>query len=174
MIPTSIFAGDNLAFSINDSEHPSPSWVCTAVVRNGANSYPTVMSAIMGGAHGIDASTESWVPGDYTLLVVAASVSSRETIYEFPLTVRVDPMSGKYDDRSEIKKILDDLTALVGKKIDKDAISYSIAGRSIQSMTPEQIIALKQEYQRMYDKELRDLKASRGEQTSSKIKVRFR
>lgn len=45
-----------------------------------------------------------------------------------------------YDARSHNRKVYDDLKALLENKVQKDQISYSIAGRSVSKMQPDEIL----------------------------------
>jgi len=78
-----------------------------------------------------------------------------------------------FDARSHVKKVLDALEATVLGKASNDQLSYSINGRTIQRMAPEEIIKWQDHYQKLYRQELKKERIDNGQAPGNKVMVRF-
>jgi hypothetical protein len=78
------------------------------------------------------------------------------------------------DFRSHAKKVLDAIEALIEGKATADVLSYSIAGRSISKMSPEELIKWRDFYKHEYELETQTDDLQKGLDTPNKIGIRFR
>jgi len=131
--------------------------------------------------------------GDYFRVVVAASVTAnypagiykwnayvskgteRYKVDEGTLEIKADyaAQTTGYDDRSHIKKTLDAIEAVIEGRATQDHLSYSIAGRSIAKISPEELIRWWSFYKQQYRKELDAERIAGNLGTSRKILTRF-
>jgi hypothetical protein len=74
-----------------------------------------------------------------------------------------------YDNRSHVKATLDALEAVILGKASKDQLSYSIAGRSLSRMSPQELLDWRKAYRAEYASEERKA----GRKSSNLIRVRF-
>lgn len=79
----------------------------------------------------------------------------------------------RYDRRSHCKKVLDAIEALIEGRATADVSQYSIAGRSIVKMAPEELLRWRSFYKTEYQAELDAEKIAGGLATGRKIMVRF-
>ena len=177
LIPGKYIAGDTIAISYTDSNYPPDVWASTLTLRNKDEFY-TIAGADGGdGSHSIEANglvTALWKPADYTYYLTMKNGAARDTVKSGTVTVVADPSLGKTDDRSHVKRSLDLIEAVIEGRIPQDTISYSIQGRSISKMAPDELVMLHDRYKRFWAKEQRDNAAASGLPQSNKIKVRFR
>lgn len=77
------------------------------------------------------------------------------------------------DLRSHAKKVLEAIESLLEGKPAYDVASYSIAGRSVSKMSPEELIKWRSFYKTEYERELEAEAIARGEDNPRRIGVRF-
>lgn len=78
-----------------------------------------------------------------------------------------------FDARSHVKQVLDALEAMLIGKATKDQASYTINGRSLQRLSPEELIKWHSHYKRLYQQELAREQAGQGLGNGGQIRVRF-
>lgn len=97
------------------------------------------------------ATTASYASGDYTLQATIIRDSDSESIvlYELPLTIRPILKASGADSRSHAERVLDSINATIEKTATKEQASYSIAGRSLARRTIDELLSLKDYYERI-------------------------
>ena len=176
--PSTIIAGDTWQWDRRDlSDYPASSWTLKYYLLKADKQIEIIASA----------------NGDYFRVVVAASVTAnypagiykwnayaskgteRYKVDEGTLEIKADyaAQTTGYDDRSHVKKTLDAIEAVIEGRATQDHLSYSIAGRSITKISPEELIRWWSFYKQQYRKELDAERIANNLGTSKKILTRF-
>jgi len=173
-IPASFTAGDSLAYTDSLSDYPASSgWVLSYVlVKDGTQI--NISSSADGDDHSVSvlaSATVLYDSGTYHWQAFVTKTTERYTVGTGIVAINPDfaTQSTGLDDRSHAKKVLDALEAVIEGKAGKDITSYSIGGRSVTKMTPEEILMWRDKYRAEYRKE----QVAAGNVTSNTIKVRF-
>lgn len=116
--------------------------------------------------------TAAFTAGDYAY---AAKVTKSAEVYEVRrgLITALPAMTAAADVRSHAKKVLDALQSLIEGKATSDVASYSIAGRSLARMMPDELMRWTTHYRIIYAREVAADRLSRGIGTRRRINVRF-
>ena len=119
--------------------------------------------------------TGSYTAGDYTYqeYIVRSSDSERLVYSTGIVTVEPDLDTDTSDPRSNARKILDGLRAMLENRASIDQMSMSIAGRSLSRMTPAEIRDWERHYSYLVSKETKEMRIKKGQPTGSEIKVKF-
>lgn len=119
--------------------------------------------------------TASYTAGDYTYqeYIIRTSDSERLVYSTGIVTVKPNLDADTSDPRSNARKILDGLDAMLENRASIDQMSMSIAGRSLSRMTPAEIRDWHQHYQFIVSKEIKKMRIQKGQPTGNSIKVKF-
>jgi hypothetical protein len=119
--------------------------------------------------------TASYTAGDYTYqeYIIRTSDSERLVYSTGIVTVKPNLDADTSDPRSNARKILDGLDAMLENRASIDQMSMSIAGRSLSRMTPAEIRDWHQHYQFIVSKETKKMRIQKGQPTGNSIKVKF-
>lgn len=121
------------------------------------------------------ATTEAFAPGFYHWQLEITETASGNRIVvergEFEAVVDLD-VNGT-DPRSHAEIMLDKIESLLEGRADGDMSSYSIAGRSITKMTPEELLAWRDYYRREVAVYRRRNAIARGRKGAATILMRF-
>ena len=122
-----------------------------------------------------DSATASYTAGDYIwfLKVIQDSDSEKLVIDSGKLTVKDNYFATTGDTRSHAKVMVDKLESLIEGKADADVSSYSIAGRSLNKLTVEELLKWLDHYKAKYQKEIQEFRIGNNEGSGSIVKVRF-
>lgn len=180
--PTKIIAGDSLLFKRIDlaADYPPSAYSLSYKARlEGAGSTVLTISATgSGGVYSVSvpaATTAGYTPGVYhwAAYITRTSDDARITIAEGTWTVEANKATSTADPRSHAKIMLDKIEGLLQGRADSDVASYSINGRSLNKMSPADLMAWRDHYKAEYVAEQRRERAARGEPTGQTIRVRF-
>lgn len=180
--PLSVVAGDTLKWKKSSlANFPSPEWVLTYELRSPVLSTPIQITAVQDGTTSdysitVPAVTSAlWIAGEYSWSAFVTKGTERKQIDSGSMDVQPDlaQASADFDGRSYVKKVLDALQALILGKATKDQQSYSINGRSISRLTPEELITWENHYKHLYQKEKRANDLKKGIGAPTKISTRF-
>ena len=69
--------------------------------------------------------------------------------------------------------MVDKLESLIEGKADSDVSSYAIAGRSLNKLTPDELITWYNFYKSKYQQEVKEFRIGRNEGSGAVVKVRF-
>lgn len=175
--PEIIIAGDTVKWKKSLSDYKASDGWALKYYLQGATPI-TLTASADGDDHLISisaATSSSYTPGTYWWNSYVEKSGERYSIAQGTFLVKENfaTLTGAYDGRSHVKKVLDALEATILGKASKDQQSYSIAGRSISRMTVEEIIKWRDVYKRDYQNEMRSEKIARGLDTKSLVRVRF-
>jgi len=119
--------------------------------------------------------TADFTAGDYhfQLEIVRNSDGNRIVVDRGAFTAIVDLDVGGADPRTHAEKMLTKIEALLEGRADADVQSYSIAGRSLTKMTPDELVKWRNYYRSevLLLKQKDDIKLGRKSPTT--VKVRF-
>ena len=142
--PDEFTAGELVEWTKSFSDYPaSDGWVLTYAVR-GAQEIDIVATAD-GDAHAV--SLTAAATGAYTAGMCwwQSKITKGSEVYilnsgDFEIIASLSAVSGTYDGRTHAAKMVDAIEALLENKATKDQLSYSIQGRSITKLSPEETI----------------------------------
>lgn len=173
--PTAIYAGDTVAWTKSLPDYPAPVWVLTySFVRDGG--AITITATASGSEHAVsvpNSTTSAWIPADYTWTAYVSDGTSRFTVETGAIRIKANPAAGGYDSRSQCKRTLDAVNALLEGRAGADVSSYSIGGRSVTKMAVTELLVWKSKLEGEYQRELAADRAARGLGSGRKILTRF-
>ena len=186
-IPSSLRAGDTVSWNDSSSDYPATSgWTLEYAIRAYSKSPITITASANNADYAVSipvSTSKNWASGNYTWQAYVYKASNNEFTEKHTLAtgqVEILPnltqVGTQTDLRSHAKKVLDAIeTLLEGKALAGDALSYSIAGRSISKMSPEELITWRSFYKTEYQKELQAEAAAQGlDANPDRIGIRFR
>lgn len=109
----------------------------------------------------------------YQLEVERNSDNERVIVDRGHFTVVPDLDVNQADPRSHAEIMLGKIESLLVGKADSDVASYSIAGRSLNKMTFEELVNARDFYRREVKQEMNEIDIKHGRKGSSTIQVRF-
>ena len=180
-IEPSIFqAGDTVRWQKSLPDYPTSIWTLRYFI-NGPQQI--VLTAIARGNDyliEISASTSAtWAAGSYWYEAVVergtGAALERYKIKSGRLTIKPNPatLPAGYDGRSHVKKVLDALEATLQGKASRDQLSYTIEGRSIQKLSPAELVQWRNQYEWYYKQELMNERIAQGLKVGNKVMVRL-
>lgn len=156
MMIDSLIAGDTLDFTDSVAQYPaSAGWtlVYRLVPRFTAPvQAPIVLTASASGDdHRVQATsvaTAAWTAGIYGWARWVEKVGERHSLGTGNLTVLADPaqVAQGADNRNQAQKALDNIDAVLANRATHDQKSYSIAGRSLEHMSVDELLSLRAYY----------------------------
>ena len=178
--PLAFIAGDRWSWKRLDLAPYSSGYALTYSARREADGGEeiTITASISGTDFIVEipsATTAAYPPGVYhwQAYITRASDSQRITIDSGTFDVSPNRDLATSDPRSHNKKVLDSIMAVIEKRATKDQESYSLNGRSLTRTSVEELQRLKNNYQAMYNAEVRRERIKNGLGHSGKIKTRF-
>ena len=168
--------GDSVSWRKSLACYPASEWTLTYYIR-GIN-HLDVTATADGDVHVISidtASSNSLTPGDYWWQAKATKGAEVITVAsgQFIVKPSLTDVSAGHDGRSHTKITLDNLYAVIEKRATLDQQSYAINGRSLSRMSIDELLTFKEKYERLYQRELRQLGIKKGLGTGRKIHTRF-
>lgn len=165
-IPQALMAGDTWSWTESLADYQAPTWQVVYHLR-GPQSI-TLTSSDSGTSHvfSVAASTTAdYKPGDYDWIARADNGTTFTTIAEGRVTIRPDLASAKYEHRSFWRQVLDELEPVILGRARTDQLSMSIAGRSLQRMSWDELL-------KVYDRAKQQVMTETGD-TPSRVFIRF-
>lgn len=155
--PTTITAGNSIAWTITLDDYPADdSWVLSYVLLNSTTKI-TITSSADGADHAVSVAavtTASYTVGEYQFAAFVTDGTDRYTVDEGIIEILADyEIVTTLDTRSHVKKVLDALESLMEGKAAKDVVAYSIHGRSLTSMSIEEVRSWYDDYSARYRRE---------------------
>lgn len=146
-IPQTLTAGDRWTWTDSLVDYPATLWTLTYYFRG-----PTSLAAAVGVASGTDhvltitaALTADLKPGFYDWQARAALIATPTTIETVDigrLTVEPNLANAAIEHRSFWRQVLDQLEPVILGRASTDQLSMSIAGRSLQRMTWDELLSV--------------------------------
>ena len=121
--------------------------------------------------------TSSWTVGKYqwSLFVVDSSdAQKRQLIDNGVFEIKPNWVTSTADPRSDARKNLELIEDILYNRIQGDVSSYSIAGRSLSKMSPDELIELRDFYARQVLTEKRNERIRQKKGTGANILADFR
>ena len=173
--PTAVYAGDTVAWTKVLGDYPASVWTLRySLVRDGGSIAITATAS--GDQHVVSvpaATSATWIPAEYVWTAYVTSGTDRYTVETGTIQVKANPTAGGYDSRSQVKRTLDAINALLEGRTVSDVTSYSIGGRSVSKMAISELLVWQSKYQSMYASEMAADRVARGLATGRKILTRF-
>jgi len=180
--PDVIIAGDLLQWKRTDLgvDYPPASYTLKYSARLAGTG--TTEIEITASASGSDflvsvpsATSAVYVTGTYywQAYITRNSDSARILVATGQWTVVSNRDTDASDPRSHAKIMLDKIESVLENRADADVQNYSIAGRSITKMTPDELINWRAYYRSEYESELDLQRRDRGLTPHNSITVRF-
>ena len=181
-VPRAIVIGDHVQFKLTEfsSDYPNTSHSMTFMARSGtgANVEFSIAASNSGDDYLFSASsnaTAAFTAGlyHYQIEVLETSSNNRLILDQGELDVTVDLDVNAVDPRTHAEKMLQKIEAVLENRADADVSSYSIAGRSLTKMSPEELLTWRDNYRREVKAHRRKLDVKHGRRTSSTVVMRF-
>ena len=122
-----------------------------------------------------NSATGGFTTGDYFwVLKVTQSSDSEELIIDSgKITVKDNYFGSTGDTRSHAKIMLDKIESILEGRADADVSSYSIAGRSLNKLSVQELTEWRNYYKAEYQKEIAKFRRDNNEGTGRVVKVQF-
>ena len=179
--PITIYKGETVVWNRKDlTDYPVGSYAMSWTARlesNGGTAFSATVTEVEDYYKFTldNSATGGYTTGDYFwVLKVTQSSDSEERILETgKITVKDNYFGTTGDTRSHAKIMVDKLESLIEGKADSDVSSYAIAGRSLNKLTPEELITWYNFYKSKYQQEVKEFRISKNEGSGAVVKVRF-
>ena len=179
--PVTFYKGETVVWTRKDlTDYPVGSYAMSWSARlesNGGTSFSATVTEVDDYYKFTldNSATGGYTTGDYFwVLKVTQSSDSEERILETgKITVKDNYFGTTGDTRSHAKIMVDKLESLIEGKADSDVSSYAIAGRSLNKLTPEELITWYNFYKAKYQQEIKEFRIDHNEGSGSVVKVRF-
>lgn len=176
--PNEFISGDSVKFIKNvPAYQPVDGWVLNYVFVNELKRYEVTASDNGDGRHLIEitpATSKGFRAGNYKFFAYVSDGTDRYSVGEGSLIIKPDFTSPNFDPRSHAKKVLDALEAVIEKKATEDQLSVTINGRSIQLLSPLDVLKWRDKYKAEYADEQKRERIKKGLGHKGKIQARFR
>ena len=181
-VPKTIVIGDFVQFKLTEysSDYPNSSHSMIFVGRSGqgANVEFTIAATNSGDDYlftANSAATASYTAGlfHYQIEVLETSSSNRIVVDQGELDITVDLDVNAVDPRTHAEKMLQKIESVLENRADADVSSYSIAGRSLTKMSPEELLTWRDNYRREVKAYRKKLDVKHGRKTSATVLMRF-
>ena len=122
-----------------------------------------------------NSNTAGYTAGDYfwVLKVIQTSDSETLVIDSGKITVKDNFFATTGDTRSHAKIMLDKIESLIEGRADADVSSYSIAGRSLNKLSVQELTEWRNYYKAEYQKEIAKFRRDNNDGTGRLVKVQF-
>ena len=180
--PTELYVGDRWMWKRTDlgTDYPTASYSLSYVLRPLSNggSHIDITAAEDGDDYIVEvasATTAGYTYLDYRwyAFITRTSDSQRLEIGSGTVTVYPNRVSSNNDPRTHAEQMVDKIELVLNNRADADVLSYSIAGRSLSKMSPDELVKWRDYYLAERAKERRSEAIKLGKGVNSKILVRF-
>ncbi len=175
--PAEFTAGDTVKWTVSFGDFPADDgWTLEYTFRG--PEVHDVSATADGAAHAIVIATtvsSKFAPGHYWWDAYATKGAERFRARSGELDVLRDlkAVDDVYDDRTHVKTVLDALEAVFERKATQDQSSYSIEGRSLSRMAPDELIRWISLYRSLYRQEQNAARIKQGLSTKNIVRTRF-
>jgi hypothetical protein len=180
--PTELYVGDRWMWKRTDlgTDYPTASYSLAYVLRPlaASGSQIDITAAEDGNDYIVEvasATTATYTYTDYRwyAFITRTSDSQRLEIGSGTVTVYANRITSSDDPRTHAEQMVDKLELVLNNRADADVLSYSIAGRSLSKMSPDELVKWRDYYLAERAKERRSEAIKLGKGVNSKILVRF-
>jgi hypothetical protein len=180
--PQELVVGDYIQWRRIDlgTDYPNDEYTATYIARITGGGASEIQ--IAGSAYNDDyiftvssATSDGFSPGYYhwQLEIVRNSDSNRIVVDRGDFRAIVDLDVNNSDPRSHAEIMVDKIETVLQGRADADVLSYSIAGRSLTKMSPEELLTWRSHYKREVLMERRKERIRRGLPNGATMVVRF-
>lgn len=158
-----IVQGETFDLTLSFSDYPTPPWESTIIFTNESNVY-SFDGIGVGTRHDFKmtpSETRSMEGGDYKARVTVTDSVDIYTAYTTRATVKLDP-TVPGNDMSHVEKVLKALQATIEGRASSDILNYSIRGRSIGRMSPQELLDWRDKYLQFWKEEQHQEDISNG------------
>ena len=179
--PVTIYKGETVVWNRKDlTDYPVGSYAMSWSARlesNGGTSFTATVTEVDDYYKFTldNSATGGYTTGDYFwVLKVTQSSDSEELIIDTgKITVKDNYFGTTGDTRSHAKIMLDKIESLIEGRADADVSSYSIAGRSLNKLSVQELTEWRNYYKAEYQKEIAEFRRGNNEGTGRVVKVQF-
>jgi len=178
-VPETVFVGDFIQFKIVNSDYSNSLFTMKFVGRisTGGNTEIAITATASGSDYLFSvpsATSSNFTVGDYhyQLEIERNSDNERIVIDRGQITVSTD-YDNNVDPRLHAEIMLGKIESMLEGKADSDVSSYSIAGRSLTKLTPEELRDWRDYYRREVNAIKNKEKIAHGRQVNTTILARF-
>jgi hypothetical protein len=189
-IPATLRAGDTIEWDESIPDYPATDgWTLAFQLYAYGKTPITITASADGAGYSISvapSTTRNWVAGLYSWqayvynMAGSSAIVEKHTLYSGSVIILPDltQSSSTTDNRSIIKRTLDNIEAVLENRASTDVLSYTISSgsgsRSLSKMSKEELVKnwifFRGEYQRELDAEA----IRRGEDSPRRVGIRFR
>ena len=179
--PVTIYKGETVVWNRKDlTDYPVGSYAMSWTARlesNGGTAFSATVTEVEDYYKFTldNSATGGYTTGDYFwVLKVTQSSDSEELIIDTgKITVKDNYFGSTGDTRSHAKTMLDKIESLIEGRADADVSSYSIAGRSLNKLSVQELTEWRNYYKAEYQKEIAKFRRDNNEGTGKVVKVQF-
>ena len=179
--PVTFYKGETVVWTRKDlTDYPVGSYAMSWSARlesNGGTSFSATVTEVDDYYKFTldNSATGGYTTGDYFwVLKVTQSSDSEELIIDTgKITVKDNYFGTTGDTRSHAKIMLDKIESLIEGRADADVSSYSIAGRSLNKLSVQELTEWRNYYKAEYQKEIAKFRRDNNEGTGRVVKVQF-
>ena len=179
--PVTFYKGETVVWTRKDlTDYPVGSYAMSWTARlesNGGTSFSATVTEVDDYYKFTldNSATGGYTTGDYFwVLKVTQSSDSEELIIDTgKMTVKDNYFGSTGDTRSHAKTMLDKIESLIEGSADADVSSYSIAGRSLNKLSVQELTEWRNYYKAEYQKEIAKFRRDNNEGTGRVVKVQF-
>ena len=179
--PVTIYKGETVVWNRKDlTDYPVGSYAMSWTARlesNGGTAFSATVTEVEDYYKFTldNSATGGYTTGDYFwVLKVTQSSDSEELIIDTgKITVKDNYFGSTGDTRSHAKTMLDKIESLIEGRADADVSSYSIAGRSLNKLSVQELTEWRNYYKAEYQKEIAKFRRDNNEGTGRVVKVQF-
>lgn len=174
--PEKITAGDYIQWSKTLADYPAPTWVLSYVLINSAAKI-TLTAAASGTDHLVTiaaATSAAYTAGTYKYQAYVTSGAQRYSLDPGEIVINPNYSAATtLDTRTDNKKTLDAIVAVILGRASQDQQEYTIGNRSLKRTPMADLLTLRREYEALVRKEEDDASVAAGGVRKNKILVRF-
>jgi hypothetical protein len=178
--PTTFRAGATLQFNKTLNDYPaSAGWGITYSLRMNEGSTIDFSSSASGDVHAVSvaaSTTGAWLPGTYYgcgIVTKTGGVSVEVWAGQIEILPNLAIEVGGYDPRTQARKILDNINAVLEGRATHDVLNSSIEGTVIGRMPVEQLLMIKDRYDAIVMREQAAERIKSGKGSGKQVYVRF-
>lgn len=175
--PETLRAGDNATWTRSLPDYlPADGWTLKYALTNAGAAITFTATDNGDGSHLVDvvaSTTVAWAAGTYVLQGYVEKGTARYTVFEGYVEITPALHAGAVESRSLAKQILDALEAMILGKASRDQASYTIAGRSLQHLSPDELIRWRDHYATLWAREQEKLRAAAGRGSGRTKRLHF-
>ncbi len=176
--PTTFRAGDLLSWTKSLADYPAnDGWALTYTLINSTGKI-TITASASGADFSVSvpaATTAPYVPGIYQWMARVSKALEIMTVASGTIEILPNLATATtFDFRSHARTMLDAIEAAFEGRASSTQLSYSINGRTVEHLTPEQLIKWRNFYQLEVTKEAQAEQLARTGINPRRIGVRFK